>query len=451
MLIFGLAKTNNKHIYTLKMSNKNTVFHRSNQEVLADFNLEGVSSDGALLLLEKLERQEGLVSYYSGFISDKRNSRQVVDSIEKMLLQRVFLLMQGYCDGNDISALREDAVVCDVLGCDLVSQPSISRFENSISKADIFSLSEAFVARYISSLQGKERIIIDADATDDPTHGKQQLSLFNGYYGQRMYNELFFHDGQSGQVILPVLRSGNSHSNKWYVAILGRIIKRIRACYPDLEIIIRADSGFSTASFYELAERYDLKYVIGLPSNNVLKKRVKRAKEAVEFLYVQKAIKHQHFMTYSYQAGTWHKEQRCYAKIESTGKGINIRHIVSNLEGKTGREIYWQDYVKRGESSENRIKEVKNMCFADRLSNHRYWANYFRLFLACIAYQIFVILKERIAKTSFEEQKKWQVNSIRTFLLKVATRIRKTKKRIYYSFSKTMLHKDLLFELLVYQ
>jgi hypothetical protein len=175
-----------------------------------------------------------------------------------------------------------------------------------------------------------------------------------------MYNELFFHDGDTGQIIVPVLRPGNSHSNKWYVGILKRIIIRIREAYPGMKIIIRADSGFSSAPFYQLADDHDLYYAIGVASNEVLKRRVRRAERAVKHLYQGKGKKHQHFISFDYKAGSWHKPQRCYSKIESTGLGMNIRHVVSNLPENDAREIYFGFYVKRGDASENRIKEVKN-------------------------------------------------------------------------------------------
>jgi hypothetical protein len=126
----------------------------------------------------------------------------------------------------------------------------------------------------VSSLSGRKLIVIDVDATDDPTHGNQQMSMFNDYYGQFMLNELFFHNGDTGQITLPVLRPGNSHSNKWYVGILKRIVIKIRATYPKMEIVIRTDSGFSCAPFYELVDDYDLLFVTGQASNAVLKKKV---------------------------------------------------------------------------------------------------------------------------------------------------------------------------------
>ncbi|KAA1243202.1 IS1380 family transposase [Aquimarina sp. RZ0] len=310
----------------------------------------------------------------------------------------------------------------------------------------MFSLCYSWIDRYVSSLKGRRSITIDIDATDDPTYGKQQFSMFNGYYGQFMYNELFFHDGDTGQIIVPVLRHGNSHSNKWYVSILKRVIHKIRQVYPDMEIIIRADSGFNCAGFYELADKYALKYTIGVASYEVLKRKVCRASKAVKHLYLEQGQKHQHFISFTYKAKSWHKEQQCYSKIESTGLGMNIRHVISNFKATEARDIYFGFYVKRGEASENRIKEIKNMCFSDRLSNHGFFANFFRLLISSIAYELFLILK--IKTTKFENAKKWQINSIRTYLLKVGATIKKTKRRIFYRLSKAFVYQKLFLELL---
>jgi len=431
------------------MSNKNTVFYRKNQAILVDFSADYISTDGALVLLEKIERDRKFLKKLSSVIPDSRKSNLITYTRFQQLKQRVYMLMLGYEDANDVQHLKHDPLFKDVIEGDLASQPTISRFENSMNRSAIFKMCNLWVDMYIKSLKGRKEIIIDVDGTDDPTYGVQQLSLFNGYYGQYMYNELFFHDGQTGQTILPVLRPGNSHSNKWFVAILKRIIKKIRAKYPEMKIIIRADSGFSGAAFYKLADEYNLKYAIGLATNERLKKKVKRASDAVEFLYQKQGKKHQHFISFKYKADSWHQEQQCYSKVESTGKGMNIRHFVSNIENSNARDIYFGFYVKRGESSENRIKEVKNMCFSDRLSNHLFWANFFRLFLSTMAYEMFIFIKEMIKKTKNQNAKKWQINTIRTYLLKVGATLKKTKKRIYYLLSKAFVHKDLFLELIL--
>ena len=430
------------------MSNKNTIFYRGHTSILLDFSAEEISSDGAIILLEKLERKEKLIDYFSKYLPDNRDPLRIKHSRYKLLKQRVFMLMQGYEDTNDVFHLQHDPLYKDILDGDLASQPTLSRFENSLNKQSIFDLCYAWIDRYVSTLDGRKSITIDIDATDDPTYGKQQFTMFNGYYRQFMYNELFFHDGDTGQIIVPVLRPGNSHSNKWYVSILKRIVKKIRAAYPKIKIIIRADSGFSNAPFYKLADDESLFYAIGLATNERLKKRVSRAKKAVEILYQHHKIKHQHFISFKYQAGSWHKPQQCYSKIESTGLGMNIRHFVSNIPEQYAREIYFDFYVKRGEASENRIKEVKNMCFSDRLSNHGFWANFFRLLISSIAYEMFLMIKSKIKKTTFQKAKKWQISTIRTYLLKVGATIKITKKRIYYRLSRAFVYQDLFRELI---
>lgn len=430
------------------MSHKNTIFYRGKTAVTVNFSALDITSDGAFILLEKLEREHKVLDYFSKIIPEWRNPLFVTHDIKKLLTQRVFMMMQGYEDTNDVHHLKNDAVLQDVLRGTVASQSSLSRFENSLNKHSIFSLLHAWVDRYVSSLKGRTEITIDIDGTDDPTYGHQQLSMYNAYYGQFMYNELFFHDGDTGQIIAPVLRPGNSHSNKWYVAILKRIIKKIRAVYPDMKIIIRGDSGFSCAPFYQLVADYNLKFVLGLASNEVLKRKVAKASKAVELHYLRVKKKHQHFFGYRYQAGSWPHEHQCYAKVESTGKGMNVRHIVSNLPEATAREIYFGVYVKRGEASENRIKEVKNMCFSDRLSNHGYWANFFRLFLSSLTYELFLLLKTKIKKTTFAKAKTWQIDTIRTYLLKIGARIKKTKRRIYYELSNSFVYQKLFQELI---
>ena len=429
------------------MDIKYTAFYRRKQEILIDFSAEEVSSDGAIILLERIERKHKLLKYFSQVIPDTRHDSYIKHDVYKLLKQRVYMLMQGYEDANDVGYLKNDVVFQDVLGSKLASQPSISRFENSIDKRVIFNLLYAWVRRYVKSLKGRDSIIIDIDATDDPTHGAQQLTLYNGFYEQYMYNELFFHDGETGQIIIPVLRPGNSHSNKWYVSILKRVIKLIRESYPNIKITIRADSGFSCAPFYSLANNFDLKYAIGIASNNRLKNKTKRAEKAVRQLYASNNLKHQHFVSFAYKADSWEFEQTCHAKVESTGKGMNVRYFISNIPDLTSREIYRDFYVKRGDTSENRIKEVKNMCYSDRLSCHKFWPNFFRMLLSSLAYEMFLLLKNKLKRTSAKDVWNWQIETIRSRLLKVGAVIKKTKRRVYYKLSKSFVYQDIFIEL----
>ncbi|MDZ7691969.1 MAG: transposase [Balneolaceae bacterium] len=210
-------------------SEKTTASYRGNTEVSVDFSAEGISPDGAVVLLEKLERKHKLIARISEHLPDRRDSAKVTHSVEKLLRQRGFLLMQGYQDCNDAGHLRNDPLFEDILGGPMASQPTLSRFENSVDKQPLFDLCYGWLDRYVDSLAGRNQIIIDIDATDDPTHGNQQLSMFHEFYGQLIYSELFFHDGDTGQIIVPVLRPGNSHSGRWHVGILRRVVHEFAA------------------------------------------------------------------------------------------------------------------------------------------------------------------------------------------------------------------------------
>jgi Transposase DDE domain group 1 len=338
---------------------KDTVFYRGNQAFKFDFSASAISSDGAILLSEKVERGIGLLKDFASLVPDYRNPLYIEYTYEDMVRQRVFLMMQGYEDCNDEQKLRKDPVISKVLYNGLCSQPTLSRFENKADKHLIYQMCQWFVERYVKGLDEKKgQITIDVDGTDDPTHGNQQLSLYNGYYGQTMYHELLFKDGNTGQVILPVLRPGNCHSNKWFVAILKRIVLKIREKLPGVEILIRADSGFSGAAFYRLANQVNLQFCLGVSSNEVLKGLSKETAIRVKDQYASKNIKQQEFIgPMDYQAKSWDLPEKLYAKVESTGKGMNIRYFASNFENMAAKQIYFDFYVKRGDTSENRIKD----------------------------------------------------------------------------------------------
>ena len=209
---------------------------------------------------------------------------------------------------------------------------------------EVYELSEQMVASYVATLAGRDRVVIDVDATDDPVHGGQQMSLWSGYYESKIYSQLFFHDGDTGEIILSVLRSGNAHSLKWAVPILRRIVERIRAKYPQMPIYLRADAGYNTPKLYELCHEKDMYYAIGIPKNKVLAKHTRALEKEVYQRYGKEREKHVEMIDFEYQAKTWSSADRVCAKVESTTRGMNTRYIVTNIEG-TAREVYYDFYV----------------------------------------------------------------------------------------------------------
>ncbi len=432
------------------MRNKNTIFYRRKQEVKLEFTEEIISNDGGFILSEKLEKETGIILGLSKCVKDTRHDSYTDHSIYKLIRQRVYMLNHGYEDANDEKHLREDPVLKVSLDGPTASQPTISRLETGISRQEIYSMSEYFIDRYIKSIpKGKKSIIIDVDSTESETHGSQQLSLFNDFYGCYMYHPLLFHDGETGQLILPVLRAGNVHTSRGFTAILKRIVRRVRASLPGIKITIRGDSGFSGAEFYTLAEAEDLQFCIGIAGNKVLQRLVAVEQECIKNWFYEHGEQYQYFTeAMEYQAQSWSRPQKVYAKIEATKQGMNMRFICSNMPGQTAKELYMDFYVKRGDRSENRIKELKTMCYSERLSCQKFYANYFRLFLSSLSYEVFRMLREKISRTSNREAAKWQASNIRLFLMKVGSTIVNKARSIIVKFSKSYHCRDMLVEML---
>src|SRR5690625_3789298 len=162
------------------MRKRNRAFYLDKKEILVGFLAGEISSDGSVVLLDKIERDHRLIHYFSNFFPDYPDPQRIDHSIYKLLTQRVYMMMHGYEDTNDVESLKNDPLFADILEGSLAAQPTLSRLEHSRTRADIFNLSNAWIDQYVRSLEGRKEIVIDVDSTDDPTHGAQQLSMFHG-------------------------------------------------------------------------------------------------------------------------------------------------------------------------------------------------------------------------------------------------------------------------------
>ena len=433
-----------------KFKDQFTAFHRGKQAFVFDLLGENTSSDGGALLLKKIVAKTRIIRDFVRNIPDLRDPLSIKYTLQHLVGQRVFQMALGYQDCNDAKYLKEDPVIREALGGDLSSQPTLSRFENTMTQRMIWDISEAWVDRYVASISpDREKVVLDIDSTDDPAHGGQQMAMFHGYYDQHQLDELLIFDGQTGQLVLPVLRPGNSHTARWAFSILPRIIRKIRARFPEMRIELRADSGFSCPELYKLVEEFQLVFAVGIAANNTLKTIVKDIQEVVKQQFAENGEPVKYITDgFGYKAESWELPRTVHAKIEVTDKGLNTRFFITNFGEMTGEEVYWDFYVCRGETCENRIKEFKNMCFSGRLSCHSFWANGLRLFLSGLVYEIFGEIKRMIAKTGHQVAKKWQVDNIRLFLLKVGATVKRRVRRVTIRFSRAFAQQELFTELM---
>jgi hypothetical protein len=354
-----------------------------------------------------------------------------------LLKQRVYQIACGYEDQNDSDLLRSDPLlklVCGVLpesGEDLASQPTICRMENAVSARACYRIAEALGELYIAS-RGKDgvpkKILLDFDATDDPTHGDQEQSYYHGYFREHIYHPLLVFDGDTGQLITAVLRAGNTHASRSTVAILRRIVGLLRSSWPDVEVELRADAGFAVPAVYEYCEAQGIAYTIALITNSRLEEMAASLlKEAKRRHEKQPERKVKLLSEGHYRAGSWQIERRVVYKAEVMEEGTNTRFVVTNKPEEPD-ELYAY-YTERGET-ENRIKDLKVALKADRLSCHRFWANQFRLLLHAAAYWLMDTLRRKLVDGGIERM---QLDTLRLKLVKIGGRVRElmTKVRLH--------------------
>jgi hypothetical protein len=362
-----------------------------------------LSSDAGLLPIRQFDEHLGFSRQLAAALDDPRDPSLIEHTVPAMLRARLYGILAGYQDQNDHDALRADPVFKLVAGRlptdpDLASQPTLSRFENSVSIQSLKRLRDVFIDQFIASFKSPPRhLLFDLDAVDDPAHGRQQLVLFHGYYEQYQYFPLVITCANNDLLVMVSLRHGSAHAALGADEDLEYLVRRLRAVWPGVQIEVRADAGFGLPAMYDVCERLGLIYTFGLAGNTTLQELSAALLERAEGQYDQTRQPQRLFDQFLYQAGTWPQARQVAVKAEANGHGTNRRFIVTNRRGAAlYPEAAYDEYVQRGES-ENRNKELKRGLAGDRLSDHRFVANYFRLYLHSAALNLVVRLRQVVA------------------------------------------------------
>ena len=434
------------------------------QEVTVDFTGQEVVSDTGLLLVRQLDLKLGVLAEVASRLADPRSQDFVTHDAEQLLVQQVYQLLAGYFDANDANQLRHDPMFQTLVGRSpdagqpLASGSTISRFRYAYTRREqdldveertieqerqsaqcqrLRELNQFYVELFIRTrAKPPARIILDIDASDDPTHGAQQLSLFHGHYEQHQFFPLFVFDGESGFPLAAWLRSGTAHPSWGAVETLADIVNQLRAAWPEVQIVVRADAGYSIPSLLTFFEDEGLEYVVGYARNPVLERRSQlwqNYAQACAALYDEPCCVFTEFS--DYQSQSWDGPRRMIAKCEVTAQGgPNRRFVVTHLKGPP-REIYHGVYVKRGRYPEHGIQELKHGLQMDRLSAHRFLANAFTLQCHVLAYALWVLFREANAKVP--EIAEHHLGTVRAQLFKVGAVVTTSVRRIWYRLSQS--------------
>ena len=362
-----------------------------------------LTSDAGLLPLRQFDDRIGLTASFAAALHDPRNPARIDHSFLEMVRMRVFGILAGYEDQNDHDTLRTDPVFKLLANrsphdADLASQPTLSRFENQIDVPSLFRLRDVLIDQFIASFaEPPLTLTFDLDAVDDPTHGAQQLTLFHGYYEQYQYLPLVVTCAQTDDIVMLSLRHGTATASLGADDDLDYLVTRLRGVWPNVRIRVRGDCGFGNPMMHEICERLDVTYTFGQSANAVLQRKTEALLAEAVRRWDETHEPQRLFAGFWYQAGTWSGPRWVVAKCEANAQGTNRRFVTTNRSGASRYlEATYDEYALRGES-ENRNKEFKCGMAMDRLSDHRFMANFFRLYLHAAALNLLARLRREIA------------------------------------------------------
>jgi hypothetical protein len=435
--------------------------------VVAQFDQREGSSDGGALLLKAADRHYDLVAGLASCLRDERQAGKVDHSLRELVGQRVFSMACGYPDANDSARLSEDPIHKLLLdrdpieGRDLASQSTLSRFENGVGVKELYRagefLAESVIRRHAKRLRRRAyRVTIDLDPTDDPTHGAQQLSFFNGYYDTWCYLPVMgfvsFNDEAEQYLCAAVLRPGNVGAAVGAVALLRRLVRMIRGRLPGVRIRVRLDGGFAHPAVLEFLDAQPkLEYVVAMAKNAVLKRVAESGMRRARQLSRRSAKTDHIYGEARYKAGKWPRLRRVIIKAEvvravDKDPKDNPRFVITNMK-QSPQWIYEKVYCARGDV-ENRIKELHDGMQIGRTSCSTFLANTFRVLLTAAAYVLMQELRLHLAPTRHARA---QVATLRERFLKVGTQVVASVRRIVLhlpqSFPDRQSFQDLAFHL----
>ena len=419
------------------------------RRVVAEFSGARLTSDGGALLLRAADRKIGLLRRVASCFTDARDPQRIAHELSEMLAQRVYGLALGYEDLNDHEELRNDPLLGMLTGrrdldTPLAGKSTLNRLEltpagspaaeryNKISYS-AEAIDALLVDLFLEAHSKAPRaIVLDLDATDTPLHGRQEARFFHGYYGHYCYLPLYVFCGD--HLLCARLRPSNIDASEGSLEEVQRIVRQIRARWPQTRIILRADSGFCREELLAWCESNAVDYVFGFARNKRLRRIIGRAMQEAKQEHLRTGRPARVFCEFTYRTKkSWSRARRVVAKAEQIEGKENPRYLVTSLGAQDwpAQKLYEQLYCARGEM-ENRIKEQLSL-FADRMSTETLRANQLRLYFSSLAYVLVEALRRLgLAGTEWAEA---QADTIRLKLLKIAAQVRITARRIWVRYS----------------
>ena len=438
-------------------SRRTLKFHAlGKRDVVGRFDGGAISSDAGGLLLREVEKRAKVIGQFAACFTDHRDAELIEHTVEELVAQRVYGLCLGYEDLNDHDDLRRDPLLGLLVGKSdleghgrlrprdegkaLAGKSTLNRLELTPPEAGPSARYKKIVVRpeavedllvdlFLQAHEGAPaEIILDLDATDDPIHGNQEGRFFHGYYNEYCYLPLYIFCGEF--LLCAKLRPSDIDASAGAQEEIERIVARIRRRWPQVKILLRADSGFCREPMMAWCETHGVDYLFGLAKNVRLVERIAAPLAEAQSQYEQSQKAARVFADFLYQTReSWSRQRRVIAKAEHLDKGANPRFVVTTLPGDP-KTLYEKVYCARGEM-ENRIKEQQLYLFADRTSAATIRANQIRLWFSSMAYVLMQALRRLVLQGT--EMAQAQCQTIRLKLLKIGAQVKITVRKVWVS------------------
>jgi Transposase DDE domain group 1 len=245
------------------------------------------------------------------------------------------------------------------------------------------------------------------------------------------YLPLYIYSGS--HLLASKLRRANIDASAGAIEETARIVAQIRARWPAVRIVLRADSGFAREALMSWCEVNGVDFLFGLAKNERLVAEIASELAAAEEESKTTGQPARRFKEFQWSTrDSWSRPRRIIAKAEWTGGSANPRFVVTSLslEDAAPQQLYEEIYCARGDM-ENRIKECQLDLFADRTSAATMRANQLRLWFASMAYVLLCALRRlALQHTQFA---KATCGTIRLKLLKIGALVRTSFRRIKFA------------------
>lgn len=429
------------------MSSLDALHLESNSKFKINFDGGNLSSDSGLLLIKEFAYKLGFHRQVKQLF--KTNDKAVrYHKDDENLLQLIYQIIAGYFDDDDADELTNEPVFSNILDKDcLASQPTLSRFWNRMDDTTLQQFNDITKTMRASAYKIKmpEYVLLDLDSTLLNTYGKQEGEGFNYHYSTHGYHPLLCYDGLTGDLLKAELRNGTVYSSNGVVDFMQPLLNEYSEEYPDIDLYLRGDSGFATPDLFKQCETNGVSYAIRLKANNVLYSLAKHLDDeiakATEDNMIDYVVRYDEFY---YQASKWDYPRRVVVKVEKPYNQLTNQYafIVTNMDLAPDEILKY--YCNRG-TMENFIKESKNgFDFASTGSKSKQ-VNANRLQLHVLAYNLFNYFRRLVLPKSM---RKMQIDTIRLKLLKIASKIVKAARYIYFKLCSSCPYKDEFYKVL---